>query len=69
MALNEAVVVLHSGSSLKSDKDLFTEVIVEQINIGPFVYQKGIYAIVKKLKPRTILATFDLKVIKNMMCL
>lgn len=63
------VTVLHSGKKLMRKEDRFIEIIVSEIKIGPFHFQKGVLREVNKAKYDAIIACFDVAWINTIISL
>ena len=61
MAEKYKVTILHSGSSARSEKDKFDEIILPMKKIGPFFFQRRLINIIKKINPDSIIIMFDLR--------
>lgn len=55
------VTVVHSGMPSRAENDRFSEVVLPVRKIGPFRWQKGIGRLVAELRPKTVIAMFDLR--------
>ena len=55
------VVLIHSGPPSLINGDKYLEYIIPSHKIGPFIIQVGLFKLLKKLKPNTIIASADIR--------
>lgn len=59
-ALDE-VTVVHSGTPSRRTTDSFSELILPRHDLGPFRIQAGLDRLISELRPKTVIAMFDVR--------
>jgi glycosyltransferase involved in cell wall biosynthesis len=57
----EDVLIIHSGKSIVTSADRFTEIIVQERKLGPFSLQFGLRDVINTYKPSAVIAAFDIR--------
>lgn len=57
----EDVLIIHSGKTIVTASDRFSEIIVQERKLGPFSIQIGLIDIINKYKPSAVIAAFDIR--------
>lgn len=55
------VTVAHSGAASRLDTDRFAEIVLPVRQIGPFQLQTGMSKLIAKMRPKTVIAMFDVR--------
>jgi len=58
---HDKVLLVHSGPSNKKEDDKFSECILPVLKIGPFRIQKGLYGVIKRVRPSMVVCMFDIR--------
>jgi len=69
LAKKYKVTVVHSGNISKFKDDIYTELIVNSTNVGPFIFQHKVISEVRSLKYDVVIGMFDIKWINNILAL
>ncbi|MDT8858152.1 glycosyltransferase family 4 protein [Paracoccaceae bacterium Fryx2] len=57
----DEVTVVHSGAQTKGQGDRFSEVLLPMRVLGPFRLQQDLDQLISELRPRTVIAMFDMR--------
>jgi glycosyltransferase involved in cell wall biosynthesis len=57
----EDVLIVHSGKSIATTTDHFTEIIVREKKVGPFSLQLGLIDVINTHKPSAVIVAFDIR--------
>lgn len=57
----DEITVVHSGRPVRSDTDRFAEVVLPARKFGPFLLQQGLSKLIAELRPKTVIAMFDVR--------
>ena len=55
------VTVVHSGAESRLDTDRFAEIVLPARQVGPFQLQTGLSKLIAEMRPKTVIAMFDVR--------
>lgn len=65
----DEVTVVHSGVPSRNATDKYRELVVPSRRIGPFVFQKGLAAVIRELAPQCVIASADIRNITSVVAM